>query len=174
MIGNNRDLPVATFVEIQSIRDAMAEELLGCAAIFEDDCRFELEPFAAAFTRLADYFHTEPNLLPVISPTVELPYRAREAARMAIARIAELSDPTHQELCEHAAVAEAEVITAEPETTHDCVLMLTVIAERVAYQTHYAEVETIIRDLARRVDGIAAMEASFALATTISKTPHPS
>lgn len=171
---NNKERLVATLVDIQRIRDAMAEELLGCASIFEDDCRFELEPFAAAFKRLADYFHMEPNLLPVISPAVEQPYRAREAARMAVTRIAELTDPTHRELRQHAAVAEAEVITAEPETTHDCVLMLTVIAERVAYQTHFQEVETIIRDLARRVDGIAAMEASFALAKTISKTPHPS
>ena len=161
---------MADFAEIQQSRDAMAVELCGCAAIFEDDCRFELEPFAAAFNRLADYFYTQPNLLPVISPSVEQPYRAREAARLALARITELTEATHRELKQHAAVAEAEVITAEPETTHDCVLILTVIAERVAYQTHFEEVETIIRDLARRVDGIAAMEASFALATSISES----
>lgn len=174
MVENKKEQRVATLVDIQRTRDAMADELHGCAAIFEDDCRFELEPFAAAFNRLADYFYSQPNLLPVISPAVEQPYRAREAARMAMARISELTDSTNRELKQHAAVAEAEVITSEPETTHDCVLMLTVIAERVAYQTHFQEVETIIRDLARRVDGIAAMEASFALATSISETPHPS
>lgn len=174
MEGNNEEICVATLVDIQRTRDAMAAELQGCAAIFDDDSRFELEPFAAAFDRLSEYFYTHPNLLPVISPSVEQPYRAREAARLALARISELTEATRRELKQHSAVAEAEVITAQPETTHDCVLILTVIAERVAYQTHFQEVETIIRDLARRVDGIAAMEASFALATSISETSHPS